>query len=317
MRAAGRAVPWVLLAALSAAYMLKPDGAAALTIFPAWTWLPFGIVPALFWLRRDRRSAGLLFGASLIYGLAFSEEWRSLIRLGVEEARSPGTIRIVSLNCAGGTFEAAKEVAAMRPDIVFLQESPSSVEVVELARILFGAEGRCVTGPDASIIARAPLEALPLPRGTHDFVAASTRLDDQSVILVSLRLMPPTFRIDLINPSAWSDLAANRVARREEIAGIARFLPGGPTIMGGDFNCQSGDRALDAMPASLRDTFYEAGRGWCHSAVNDYPLARIDQIWTSGEFAATQLFARKTVFSDHRMVVCDLRALPRPAEKKQ
>ena len=196
-------------------------------------------------------------------------------------------------------------MAVFKPDIVLLQESPSALELEPLAKRLFGPAGQVVKGPDAAILARGPITSLPLPRGTHDFVAANVG----GITVISLRLLPPVFRIDLVNPSAWEDLARNRQARRREISEIMGYLgklPAGPTLVGGDFNCQSGDRSLDAMPPSLRDTFYEAGRGWGHTAVNDYPLARIDQIWVSRHFAARQQFVQKTVHSDHRMVVCDL-----------
>lgn len=312
MKRARRAFPWVLLAALCAAYLFKPDGAAALTIFPAWTWVPFGLVPALFRLKRDRKGALLLWAAWIAYGIGFGEEWRSLSRGSYVVAKAPRMVRVVSLNCAGGEPAAAREVAAFRPDIVLLQESPGPQDVERLAKEIFGPEGAMVKGPDASILARGPVQPFILPRGTADFVAANVRVEGEDVTVVSLRLLPPVFRIDLISPSAWKDLAANRQARREEIAGIASYLGAlrrQPTILGGDFNCQSGDRALDAMPGWLHDTFYEAGRGWGHTAVNDYPLARIDQVWVSNDWRARQQFVQKTVHSDHRMVVCDLQRL--------
>jgi endonuclease/exonuclease/phosphatase (EEP) superfamily protein YafD len=83
-----------------------------------------------------------------------------------------------------------------------------------------------------------------------------------------------------------------------------------PTIVAGDFNAQPGSYGLTAMPDRLRDSFYEAGSGWCHTAVNDYPLARIDQIWISPEIVAFQSKVQKTVNSDHRMVICDLAISP-------
>lgn len=312
MKKVGRAIPWVLLAAFSAAYAFKPDGAAALTIFPAWTWLPFGILSALFRIKRDRKSAAILAIAWVVYGISFGEEWLSLSRFGHEPDRVPNTVRVVSLNCAGGEPLAANEVAAFHPDIVLLQESPGPADVERLAKKIFGAEGAIIKGPDASILARGPINALTLPKGTADFVAAEVQVQGEWVTVVSLRLLPPVFRIDLVNPDAWRELAANRQARRAEIADIATYLGRQrvrPTIVAGDFNCQSGDRSLDAMPSRLRDAFYEAGRGWGHTAVNDYPLARIDQIWVSNDWRAWQQFVQKTVYSDHRMVVCDLERL--------
>jgi hypothetical protein len=308
MKRVRRAVPWLLLAGLTAAYLLKPDGAAALTIFPAWTWLPLGLVPGLVRLRKDRRGGLLLLLASVVYGLAFSEEWVSLARGTPTSGRLPETLRLVTLNCAGGTLAAAEEVGAFRPDVVLLQESPGRDDLAGLARRLFGPTGVALVGADAAILVRGPIQPLSLPRGTGDFVGARATVGGHAVTLVSLRLLPPIFRIDLFNPEAWRELANNRRARREEIETIVRQLPTSDVIVGGDFNCQSGDRALDAMPPHLRDAFYEAGLGWGHSAVNDYPLARIDQLWISPEWRARQVFAVKTIHSDHRMVVGDFAA---------
>ncbi|MGV3616843.1 MAG: endonuclease/exonuclease/phosphatase family protein [Fimbriimonas sp.] len=319
MKGLARAVPWIVLAFLCLAYAAKPDGAAALTIFPAWTWTPIGLIFAAFRCLKDRRQALILSCAWLAYGVAFGEEWRSVARWGTESNRDPATIRVVTLNCAGGLPEAAAEVAAFKPDLVLLQESPGPEDVERLAKRLFGSEGTKVKGPDASILARGPLHALPLPRGTANFVGATVQVAGLPITVISLRLAPPAFRVDLLNPGAWQEVRENRVARRAEIAALARYvdkLPSGPLLMGGDFNCQSGDRSLDAMPREMRDAFYEAGRGWCHTAVNDFPLARIDQIWISPDFRAERLFVRKTVHSDHRMVVCDLRLPTRESSKR-
>lgn len=299
----------MLLAALCAAYLFKPDFAAALTIFPAWTWLPLGLLPALFRVWRDRKGALWLLGVWCCYGIAFSEEWTSLLRGSRNpESRLRYTTRIITLNCAGGSAEAANEVVRYRPDIVLLQESPSTDDVRKLAHRLFGSEGRVITGPDASIIAK-DLKTIPLPRGTSDFVAGKISRNGQALTIVSLRLLPPVFRVDLFNPDAWRSLSENRKQRRTEIANIAAFIRKygeGPTLVGGDFNCQSGDRALDAMPPDLEDSFYTSGHGWGHTAVNDYPLARIDQIWATRHFKPKEQSVVKTVYSDHRMVVCDL-----------
>ncbi|HSI72939.1 MAG TPA: endonuclease/exonuclease/phosphatase family protein [Fimbriimonas sp.] len=294
----------ILLALLGCFYWLKPDFAAAVTIFPFWTWLPFGLLPLLGWKKLGRRGGWVLLFAWILGTVSFSEEWIGFLRIPTTGDPSREVV-VVSLNCAGGLIEAAREVAQHHPDIVLLQESPGKNELEVLRQELFGKGGTVVSGPDAAVLSRYPLRAFEKPH--IDATAAIATLDDgRSLNIVSLRLMPPVFRVDIFNPSAWSDLRRNRELRREELGEVADWvskMPGNATIVGGDFNAQSGDAVFRGMPGGLRDAFYEGGIGWGHTAVNDYPLARIDQIWVSQEFYLLHERVQKTVYSDHRMVV--------------
>ena len=127
--------------------------------------------------------------------------------------------------------------------------------------------------------------------------------------LVSLRLMPPAFRVDLFTPAAWATVAQNRKLRREEMQEILDHMgrqPALPTIMGGDFNAQSGDPSLNEVNRLYADAFYRSGAGWGHTAVNEFPLARIDRVFTSGPLNPKVMRVIQTEHSDHRMVVLDL-----------
>jgi endonuclease/exonuclease/phosphatase (EEP) superfamily protein YafD len=313
MKRLAAAVPWVLIGTVALLYGLRPVEATALTIFPVWTWAPLALGPAIWQMARARRatehrakSASALVVATILVVALFSEEWRSLTGGPGNESKQPSHVRVVSLNCAGGSMPAAAQVARYRPDIVLLQESPSSDEIERLGKEMFGPDAAALPGPDGSILSRYPLEALPRERSVSDHVAAIADIDGTPVQVVSLRLMPPTFRIDLYDPEAWRQLAENSRARRSQVNDIFRRLSPRAAIVGGDFNCQPNDRALGAVPGRFRDAFRLAGRGWGHTAVNDYPLARIDQVWITPEFKAAQVFVRKTENSDHRLVVADL-----------
>ena len=76
--------------------------------------------------------------------------------------------------------------------------------------------------------------------------------------------------------------------------------------MGGDFNAPAGDAIFELLYPNLRDAFGEAGVGWGNTITNDYPFLRIDQVWVSHHFQVQRVISRKTAFSDHRMVICDL-----------
>ena len=82
--------------------------------------------------------------------------------------------------------------------------------------------------------------------------------------------------------------------------------PDVPVVFGGDFNAPAGDALFSLARPRFHDTFAEGGRGWGNTVLNELPAERFDQIWSSACFRATSVIARKTVHSDHRMVVADL-----------
>ena len=77
-------------------------------------------------------------------------------------------------------------------------------------------------------------------------------------------------------------------------------------IVGGDFKSPPYDDALAPLRDRLFDAFRKAGHGRGATGTNDYPLFRVDQIWVSQGFRPESVTAQNTMYSDHRMVVCDL-----------
>ena len=79
-----------------------------------------------------------------------------------------------------------------------------------------------------------------------------------------------------------------------------------PAIVGGDFNAPAGDAVFDLLKdAGFRDAFAEAGSGWPDTYPNAAPMLRIDHLWVNSPVRPVRAAAVKTVYSDHRMVVCD------------
>jgi vancomycin resistance protein VanJ len=310
----------LLCLALSLCYASRHDGCAAVTVFPVWLWLVPGLfLAALGWSRASRRLVAGVVALWLLYLLAFADEPAGLLRRrawpapGWEAYRKRGeALRVVSLNCGGGLPEAAAEVVVYEPDIVLLQESPGRRDVQRLARQLYGAEAGALAGPDGSILVRGRLTPRPLPPLLRSyFVQAHVRLTTGiEVEVFSLRLAPALVREDLWSPDCWREQTANRRGRRGQLRDIARqidALPGGtPLIVGGDFNAPAGDAVFQLLQPRLRDAFREGGTGWANTIMNDLPVHRIDQVWTSDHFRAAAVVARPTRHSDHRLVVCDL-----------
>lgn len=302
------------LVALWMAYWLRPDSMAAITFWPAWVWLPFGLALALPEWRKRRRWARLgLLVSWMMLVLVFNEEPRSLLR-GLVKPRvgtDARVVRVVSLNCAAGSETAAREVLSYKPDIILLQETPKPSDVRKLAQEAFGKSGEFVCGLDCSIIARGSVDAYDMPSVRMECASARVDLEDGPLLdVASVRLIPPVFRTDIWSSDHWRSQAENRRTRREQLRDVVLELEqvasGAPLIVGGDFNAPAGDGALREMRPRLRDAFSEAGRGWGNTGINDIPVQRVDQVWVSCEVRPVSVVARKSVHSDHRMVVCDL-----------
>lgn len=312
---------FALLVIACLAYLFRPDWAAALTLFPFGLWgIGGGFLTLAAWSRqRKRRGFALLIFWTLSV-LVFAEEPTSLLRgfLPVEaawrEARNKGEgVRVVSLNCAGGSMEAAREVIAYHPDIVLLQESPPKSQTLTLAGEYFGAEGNILAGMDASLVVHGTLTLLPLPRSESRYfvLAKATLKSGRELYLLSLRFLPPVAREDLWNPDCWQQQKKNREDRRLQMEEITRRIQAtipadAPLILGGDCNAPQGDAIFRLLRPRLHDAFAEGGRGWGNTAINDFPVLRIDQIWLSRHFRALRVRAHQTEHSDHRLVACDV-----------
>lgn len=311
----------LLCALMALLYWLRPDSCAAVTFWPPWVWLAPGLLAAGLGASRGTKrlvaAIGLLW---LGYLLVFAEEPASLIcrrpwpSPDFETARRHGrALRVISLNCAAGSKEAADEVAQYRPDIVLLQESPSRREIERLARQLFGDTSGVVCGVDTSIISHGV--AIPhAVSGLLDpfFTEARVRLvSGIEVEVASVHLLPPTVGTDIWSPKHWRQHAENRRARRQQVRQIIRHVESlhrrVPLIIGGDFNAPAGDAVFCLLRPYLHDTFDEGGVGWGNTVINDMPVSRIDQVWASDDLRAAGVVARKTRHSDHRMVISDLR----------
>ena len=310
----------LLWLALFVCYWRRPDSCAAVTVWPVWAWvLPGVVITVLAWDRRAKRAIVCSAVLWLLFLVVFAEEPLSLMRFGAwpdadwEDARQRGRgLRVVSLNCSGGSAAAAAEVARYRPDIVLLQESPGRESVRALGRRLFGRDTGVVWGIDASIIARGQARHIPTPDECRSLLTvARVRLASGiETYVVSARLVPPLVRMDLWSPSCWRAHTANRKARRAEVAQIMRtidLLPRSvPLIVGGDLNAPAGDAAFWPLRRRLNDTFRAAGKGWGNTVLNDVPVLRFDQVWASENLRPSAVVARKTRHSDHRLVICDL-----------
>jgi len=295
----------VALVVAFALYTFRGDAIAAVTVWPAWTWSFVGVLATLF----SSRLRPVLFAGWALFSLLFVEETWSFPRSFTAEPTS--NLRIVTLNCAGGSILAAEEVIKHKPDVILLQESPSAKELEDFALKVFGPAGKVVRGPDASIISRGRMSQVDLGSAVNNCVAAVWSPSiTRSLNLVSLRLQPPVMRVDLYNPDAWREFAQNRASRREEIKQLSQKLAAAgfrADVIGGDFNTPPDRGVLAPLTKGMTDAFGAAGVGYGATCVNPFPcLVRIDQVWTGSELKLRRARVVKTEQSDHRMLVVDL-----------
>jgi len=315
----------LLCVAASLCYWRRADSCAAVTFLPAWVWpVPGLALTAIGWRLGGRRAAAVVALLWLVYVTLFVEEARSLTRSrawpapGWEAAERRGDgVRVISINCSGGSVAAAGEAKRYHPDIVLLQETPERRDVERLARDMFGKDAGVAIGVDTDIIARgrvAPLPRVGLPPFAYNEAHVRLTSGIEAEVL-SAHFQPPVMRFDVWSPSCWREHAEKRAVHRmqmEEIARVIAALPADrPIILGGDFNVPGGDGIFRLLEPRLHDAFKEGGIGWGDTVLNDFPVSRFDQIWASRRFRAVAVVARETRHSDHRMVICDL--VMRPA----
>ena len=300
----------VLLIFLWLCYWGRFDFCTAVTVYPPWCWAVGGLViTGIGFSRRLRAVSIALVAGWLLFVLSCSDSPASLLRAWMPRPQSPDSFRLITLNCAG-IGEAAQEVVSLKPDIVLLQESPRPEELSALAEQLYGPGMHIHRGPDASIVALGEISIVNVTKEHREnFVHARVVLKGTSIDVISLRLLPSVFRMDLWSPRCWEAFRENRERRRQQLQKIAKYIetipPDRPLIAGGDFNCPPGDAVLRLLRPRLSDSFTAAGRGWGGTIINDWPAIRIDAIWVSRQLRSVAVVARKTLFSDHRMVVGD------------
>lgn len=310
-RIVGACVPWMWLAGLTLAHVAPWCGLAAARTLPVEAGLVLG-TPLLL-LAPSRHSRRMCTTAWILGWVVLSPTPVALLR-SLTPLPAKGSLRVVTLNCAGGDVRAAEEAFRLQPQLLLLQESPSSTQIRALLRRHPG--WTATVGPDASILAQGSVRPFVGPDRHTDFVAAEVRLagGGQPFRVASLRLTAPLLRLDFWNPVAWRAYAEDRSLRKRDLERIVRQLQAAGSagwILGGDFNTPPDPYVEGALaPLGLRDASSSAGRGWGGTGPAEFPLVRIDRILCPEGWRVRAAWTVRSAFSDHRMVVADLEPSP-------
>lgn len=294
-------------------YIRRFDIFSAVTAFPVWSWVIPGFLLTCFGsINTKKRYVMIVIALWITFVVLLADETKGIVRICFKPKPQEHTLRVISLNCAGGNYKAANEVISYNPDIVLLQETPTKEEITQLTKQLFGSEGTFVWEIDNAIIVKGKIVSHCADENLLLYSAQAYVQLNSGIKLkvISLRLMPPNLRFDLWSPDCWKSYTLDRKRKRLKMSAMAKELDSlpseTPVIIGGDFNAPAGDAIFFVLQPRLYDVFTEGGRGWGNTVMNDVPVHRFDQIWTSKHFKAVNVITQKTKYSDHRMVVADL-----------
>jgi endonuclease/exonuclease/phosphatase (EEP) superfamily protein YafD len=269
--------------------------------------------PRALWLWiRGARAQGAVALACIVAFVASTTELRSLLRRPASATTSSDAnrglaLRLMTWNVAG--LAPFAEVKALRPDVLFVQESgPPPPEDTWRGMTWIAAL-------DPATLSRYPVRALRTERvgpWTEPQVLLAELPGGRRLILVNVRLVLPAVVITV----AAGDWRALRPAHDERVGQFARLTAlvqrtmaeqaTRSVVLGGDFNCPGGMRSLDALRPLLRDAWEEAGSGWGGTMTAELPLSRIDQVWVSSDIHVRASRVQRRGSSDHRAVVVDL-----------
>ncbi len=302
-RLSWRAWASILLAvAIAILYWVRPLATEGITIWPSWIWAVPGLAVVLDKPRRVWKSLRWPLVAWLVVTLAFSELWRVVLPVRLEDH----DVRVVTLNTGGDMEGAMREAAALSPDIVLLQESAMVANEAEVVKKCFGSGYQGVFGMDASIFVKG--EVVSSFDKWGNFSIARVRLKGgKELDVVSLRMRAPLARMDYWNKECWQAYTSHRTEHLEELRElwdrVQKYRTGVPLIFGGDFNLVPDNGELEILGKELVDSYRVAGRGWYATALEGANLFRIDKVWCSKELVPKGTFSHDSGPSDHRYVV--------------
>jgi endonuclease/exonuclease/phosphatase (EEP) superfamily protein YafD len=281
---------------------------AVITFSPRWIWL-VPAPPLLFAIPRyNRRSVLNLLCAVFVAVfpvMGFHIPWR----VANSAIDSGPSIRVMTCNVHGLGLHPdllAESIAALKPDIVLLQEWTPPYD----APIFAGAGWTFVTNGEMCLASRFPVQ----PYGEIEDTASvryTVKTPIGNISVINVHFASPHFPLRdtvLGMRSGRIDLQDNIALRQREsrsISDVVRAM-NGPVIVAGDFNlCPDSPIFRDNFD-SLPDAFARCGFGFGWTYHNRWTASRIDHILTAGGLISRVCWVGDGVGSPHRPLVADL-----------
>ncbi len=319
---------------LMIAYLAISDRTALgewITIWPPLLWC-FGLIPlAILSLNRHAPKYFAFSCLAIVVFLATTTEWRSLARRDPprlarfeelrrsESAQPPLALRVITWNIAGGAGGHERLLGLLEPmaaDLMLFQESPDQNEHLADPGTFF-SDWTWLDDGDCALLSRHPARRLPARRAGPWSAPQLTLIElpgGKRLLVVNVRLMLPSLRLNLFSASARAHQASEHRARMLQFEQLADLIAEArdehqpdAVILAGDFNTPG--RMFSLSPLShigLKDCWPGAGVGWGATMTADFPVSRIDQCWTSREIEVLRARVILGAPSDHRALLVDM-----------
>ena len=304
------------LVALGVIYRWPGDTTLAgeiLTIWPPEIWAGAFVALAVFVLRADRRMGAAVLMTAIAFVLATSE-WIAMFRTGRSAAASEAgasRFRLVTWNVARSPD--LRPLEPLRPDVCLFQEAAPVVGKPTTSA--YWKDFLWAGTSDPAVFSRhpfVPVEMEPVGPWAPPQAIVLRLPSGGRVLLVNVRLVLPGIVMKVASPSDAIDLRSahqQRVAQFDRlsraVATARRALGGLEAVVCGDFNTPAAAASVQELKP-LVDVWPRVGRGWGGTMGDDFPIARIDQCWTSSGVRPLQAFVARGRGSDHRLLVLDL-----------
>ncbi len=231
------------------------------------------------------------------------------------------TVMSFNLLYSNKAYEAiVKSIQSSNPDLVGFQElSPASaksiVEQLE-AEYPYSTLQALEPGQSAGLLSKFPIESAewfelpPLDIALHTIV----RVEGEVVHIFVVHLSPNNFFDHSI--AEFVPLVKERYGRRErETIRLKQLIQNldGPILLMCDCNMTDTSEAYARLDTVVNDSFSQAGWGVGHTfhpPQIPFPIQRIDYVWHSQDFTATQAYVGQSGGSDHLPIVAKLKLNP-------
>gem|GEM_PF-3198598 len=286
-----------------------------LTIWPPVLWL-FGLIPLAILSSAPsvKRFTAVVWLAVLLF-IIVTHEVRPMLRALIPSSQARGELRVVSWN-VGGTLDMAaaiRDLRTLEPDICMLQEYQGQLSPKD--RETFGTVWpHAVQTGELVILSRHPFRLLPAESvgPWSDPQLAMVDIEGRRLLIGNVRLMLPSL---VLNPWEKKDrdvltqCNAVRIGQFPKLAALIANTDGrerpDAILLGGDFNTAGHAWSLGPLRTMLKDVWPVAGRGWGGTCTTEYPVARIDALYTSSMLVPVRAEVGSFLRSDHRPLVAD------------
>lgn len=335
-----RHLPWfniALIAALGGLYIFTGDRWAwseYFTIWPSFLWL-CGLLPLVLmtWDRRRLRWF-CVQGALLIAFVLSTTEWQSVVRWPDTAAierweairaseHSGRALRVVTWNLSGQSWASpavCKKLAPLDPDLCFFQETRDDESAEDDGRPTMWRGWHWLDGGDCGLLSRLPVRALPTKRigpWSPPQMALVNLGEGRELLAINVRLMLPSLVLNPLTRRNRTRLSEDHQARKSQYPALAGLIEEtqaehavDDALLAGDFNTSASRYSLRPLRQWLTDAWRIKGRGWGRTMTNEFPVARIDQVWITPGIEAIDGRVVEGSPSDHRLVVMDLIVSP-------